>query len=163
MTEQSSATRSRAPGTVAALAAATALAVAPFTAAHEGLRNKAYLDPVGIPTICYGHTAGVRLGMTATDEQCHAWLRADLAQKARVVLSCTPNLADHVGARKAATDFAFNTGEGAYCRSTLAKKFAAGDIEGGCAGFAAWVYAGGQKLAGLVGRRGDEQAMCLAA
>ena len=55
-----------------ALAVATA-AVAIF----EGYRPQAYADPVGIPTICYGHTAGVRLGQRKTQAECEALLRAD--------------------------------------------------------------------------------------
>jgi lysozyme len=41
----------------AAMAVATALA-----APAEGLRQYAYRDPVGLPTICFGSTAGVKMG-----------------------------------------------------------------------------------------------------
>ena len=40
-----------------ALTLATALAVP-----AEGLRQYAYKDPVGLPTMCFGSTAGVRMG-----------------------------------------------------------------------------------------------------
>ena len=35
----------------------------------EGLRTKAYRDVVGVPTICFGETRGVKMGDTATDAQ----------------------------------------------------------------------------------------------
>ena len=38
----------------------------------EGLRQSAYLDPVSIPTICYGETRGVKLGDTRTKAECDA-------------------------------------------------------------------------------------------
>ena len=44
---------------------------------YEGCQLKAYLDPVGIPTIGYGHTSGVRLGQTITQAQADAFLIAD--------------------------------------------------------------------------------------
>ncbi len=31
-------------------------------ASFEGLRTIAYRDPIGIPTVCFGETAGVKLG-----------------------------------------------------------------------------------------------------
>src|SRR3546814_3539221 len=53
----------------AGLGAALALVVQ-----FEGKVNRAYLDPVGKPTICYGHTGPeVHLSMVATDEQCEPW------------------------------------------------------------------------------------------
>ena len=50
-------------------AIALALAVA-LAAPAEGLRQVAYRDPVGIPTICFGSTRNVHMGDTATVEQC---------------------------------------------------------------------------------------------
>ena len=47
--------------------AALAIAIA---APAEGLRQVAYRDPVGITTICFGSTKGVKMGDTATFEQC---------------------------------------------------------------------------------------------
>jgi lysozyme len=47
---------------IGAITGALALGTS-LVAGFEGLRTRAYLDPVGIPTICYGHTNGVMLGM----------------------------------------------------------------------------------------------------
>ena len=48
------------------LAAAGIAAALPLIIMFEGTRQNAYLDPVSIPTICRGHTGGVKLGQTAT-------------------------------------------------------------------------------------------------
>ena len=40
----------------------------------EDLRLKAYLDIFGVPTIGWGHTNNVKLGMTCTKEQADKWL-----------------------------------------------------------------------------------------
>src|SRR3546814_9371939 len=68
----------------AGLGAALALVVQ-----FEGKVNRAYLDPVGKPTICYGHTGPeVHLGMVATDEPCEQWAAADLLHAAAGVRGC---------------------------------------------------------------------------
>ena len=45
----------------------------------EGCRLKAYKDAVGIPTIGYGHTKGVKMGDTITQAQAEKLLKDDLA------------------------------------------------------------------------------------
>lgn len=37
---------------------------------YEGLRTRAYPDMVGVPTVCFGETRGVKLGDVYTVEQC---------------------------------------------------------------------------------------------
>ena len=44
----------------------------------EGLRLSAYRDAVGVLTIGYGHTGGVRLGQTITHREAELLLSADL-------------------------------------------------------------------------------------
>lgn len=170
MTDDTSAAPSRAPakgGAIAALIAAVVLFLSPLTAAHEGTRHVAYPDfAKKVWTICQGHTGpDVHAGMTATDAQCAVFLRQDLTAKAKAVLACTPNLANHIGPLRAGTDFAFNAGEGAYCASTMAKRFNAGDIAGGCNAFLAWDKArvNGKlvPVAGLAKRRQVERTICL--
>ena len=49
----------------------------------EGCRLEVYLDPVGVPTCGYGHTAGLTksmVGMKITQEQADAYLKVDLAK-----------------------------------------------------------------------------------
>lgn len=61
--------------------------------------------------------------------------------------------------KDALTDFAFNLGIGALKGSTLLKKVNAGLWSGIDKEFERWVYAGGQKSAGLLRRRKEEAKM----
>ena len=51
----------------------------------EGCRLTAYRCPAGVPTIGYGHTAGVRMGQRITQEQAERFLKEDLAKFERMV------------------------------------------------------------------------------
>lgn len=143
-------------GTSAAVLALAAAIVQPW----EGLKLRGYMDPVGIPTICYGHTGPeVRVHDTATLEECKALLEDDLQTAYAGVQSCIRvPMRDHEAA--AFTSMAYNVGVTAFCRSTLARKANAGDMPGACAEMSRWVYAKGFKLRGLVRRRAAERAMC---
>jgi len=44
----------------------------------EGLRLISYRDSVGVWTIGYGHTQGVRQGQTISQQQAQAFLQQDL-------------------------------------------------------------------------------------
>lgn len=132
----------------------------------EGLRTVAYRDPVGIPTICFGETAKVSLGDTATADQCKDMLGARLLEFGRQVDKCTPHTVLPPYRKAAVTSFAYNVGVKAYCSSTLARKLDAGDVKGGCNEFSKWVYATNRsgvriELPGLVSRRAEERTMCL--
>jgi len=146
----------------AALAAACALAVP-----MEGLRTKAYRDPVGIPTICFGSTKGVKLGDVATPEQCKSMLSAEMLQSIDAVDRCVPGLPVNVLA--AFADAAYNLGEKIACdttRSTAARKLKAGDFVGACNELPKWDKAsmpglGLVPLPGLTKRRALERELCL--
>lgn len=145
-------------------ATAVALVMAVGALKHdEGKRNVTYLDIVKVPTACYGHTgAGTgAVGTRHSDAECETLLTDDAQAKERAVLRCTPGLADRPYQLAAATRLAFNIGEGAYCRSTVARRFNAGDWRGGCDAMLAWKYAGGRVIPGLLARRQRERAMCL--
>lgn len=140
--------------------AMSAIAVAYLTMPSEGLRLTAYLDPVGIPTIARGHTGPeVKLGMTVTREQADALLFEDIYKHGQGVKKCVrvPMTQEEFDALN---DFAFNVGVNAACKSSLVKKLNAGDYEGYCNGYSAWVYARGKKLKGLVTRREKTIAWC---
>ncbi|ATQ75098.1 lysozyme [Massilia violaceinigra] len=126
----------------------------------EGLRQAAYLDPVGIPTICFGETKGVRMGQRATLDQCNAMLAASLQLANHAVDDCIrAPLPDY--RRAALVSFAYNVGQTSLCGSTLARKLNAGDTLGGCDELLRWTYAKGIKLPGLVTRRQKERNYCL--
>lgn len=135
-------------------------AAIPLVASFEGLRQAAYLDPVGIPTACFGATKGVRLGQVYTREQCDELLAKDLLEANAGVNSCVRvPLTD--GQRTAFVSFTYNVGRRAFCGSTLVRKLNAGDYVGACNELPRWVYAKGVKLPGLVNRREQERALCL--
>lgn len=128
----------------------------------EGLNLNAYRCPAGVPTIGYGHTAGVRMGQTISEERAEQLLRSDLAAARGEVnrLVAVP-LAPH---QLAALDsFVFNLGAENFRGSTLLKKLNLGDVAGAAEQFDKWVYAtvAGKKtrLPGLVSRRAAEAAM----
>lgn len=128
--------------------------------AYEGVSYVAYKDPVGIPTICFGSTAGVHLGQTATKAQCDALLKEELFLAAEPVQRCiTADLTD--GQYTALVSLSYNAGPKAVCGSTLQKKFNQGDYRAGCDQIKRWVYARGIKLPGLVTRRNEEHALCV--
>jgi lysozyme len=128
---------------------------------HEGEVLVGYLDPVGIPTKCYGDTYDVVVGKTYSSEECLRSLEKQLIAHAKPVLECVPELAEYTDEeRAAAVSLAYNIGTGAFCKSTNAKKSRAGDRPGDCSGFSAWNRAGGTVLPGLVRRRADERALC---
>ena len=125
----------------------------------EGYRPVAYLDPVSIPTICYGHTATARIGQTKTQAECDELLKSDLGEALEAVDRQLPNAPPLV--RAAFGSFVYNVGAGAFNRSTLLRKAMAGDWVGACNELTRWVYAGGRQLPGLVARRQAERELCL--
>lgn len=127
----------------------------------EGLRQVAYNDPVGIPTICFGETKGVKLGQKATVEECKAMLAESLERADQAVMLCTKvTLPDK--RRAALVSFTYNVGGTAYCKSTLLRKLNAGDTVGACDELLRWVTARGVTLPGLVNRREQERSLCMA-
>lgn len=147
---------------VSALAIAAAIA-APF----EGLRQKAYLDPVGIPTICFGSTKGVKIGDEKTVTECKALLTKEMLDAVSTVDTCRPGLPINVLA--AFSDAAYNVGPHIACdtsKSTAARLLAAGDYRGACDNLLKWDKARVAgvlvSLPGLTKRRNAERDVCLA-
>lgn len=137
------------------------LACALCVSGAEGLRTVAYKDPVGIPTICFGETKGVKLGDRKSVEHCEGLLIKRLAEFDRGVSECV-RVALPDTRRAALVSFAYNVGVPAFCGSTLVAKLNVGDIAGACDQMRRWVYAKGVKFPGLVKRREEERALCLA-
>ncbi len=142
-----------------AIMAASLAAATSITAYFEGRSLVGYLDPVGIPTICYGHTATAALGQTLSEEECQQLLAADLGWALSAVDRHLPGAPPLT--RAALGSFTYNVGVGAFERSTLLRKARAGDWVGACHELDRWVYAGGRKLNGLVRRREAERQLCL--
>lgn len=141
----------------AALAAICVACIVPA----EGLRRVAYSDPVGIPTICFGETRGVKLGDRATSEQCKEMLSI------RVVEDFIPGVERCVKRpmppeREAAfVSFAYNVGVGRFCESSVVRKYNSGDAVGACDSLLLYTKAAGITLPGLVKRREQERQLCM--
>lgn len=126
----------------------------------EGRSLLAYLDPVGIPTICEGVTKGVKLGDKRTHAECDEALAHEVRLHAAIVdkyvtVPMSPNT------YAALVSFVYNVGEGNFRNSTLLRKLNVGDKVGACNELNRWVYAKGKKLNGLVERRRQERLLCL--
>lgn len=146
---------------IAAGVAAGALAVAiPVVSWFEGRSNDAYLDPVGIPTICEGITKGVQLGQRKTDTECDALLLEEL-RSALSTVDSKVKVPMPDTRRAALASFVYNVGAGAFSSSTLVRKLNSGDVRGGCDELLRWVLADGKRLPGLVKRREAERELCL--
>lgn len=145
-------------GIAGGIIAAMALAVTTI-ATWEGKRNDPYRDIVGVQTVCYGET---RVAMRRySDAECSSLLIKATGEFMQPVVDCTPVLINMPNQLAAATSLAYNIGASAYCGSTVARRFNAGDLRGGCDGFRSWVMAGGKRVQGLVNRREAERKLCL--
>lgn len=122
---------------------------------------EAYRDIVGVWTACDG-IAYVKPGSKFTPEQCDAMLEAELVKHATGVLKCSPllNAPGRDYQRAAAVSLAYNVGVGAYCSSTVDRRFDAARWAEGCAAFDMWNKAGGRVVRGLAKRRARERETC---
>lgn len=138
-----------------------ALAVG-FVGGKEGVSTKAYKDIVGVPTICFGETRGVKMGDTATMEECKVMLGDALVEFEGNMRACLKN-PDMIPDKPyvAFLSLSYNIGSRAFCGSTVARRANAGDLKGACNAIPAWNRAGGRVVRGLVVRRAEEQRMCL--
>jgi lysozyme len=144
-------------GVLGSVLAACAVA-APVIVQREGWVTKTYADPVAISTVCAGVT-GARPG-TYTDAQCEQMTAQALVQHGVAIAQCLPaNLPTDT--RAAFTSFAYNIGDGAFCKSRVARHANAGELPAACAALSLYVYAGGKQLPGLVARRAEERALCM--
>jgi len=130
----------------------------------EGLRLQAYLDPVGIWTIGYGHTSAagpphVMRNMRLSAWECAKILSNDLGKYEAAVdrLVTVPLSENQFGAL---VSLCYNIGPGAFSRSTVRKRLNERNYAGAADAFGMWVR-GTVKgksvvLPGLVKRRADE-------
>ena len=110
--------------------------------------------------MCYGETKNVKLGQKATKEDCDEKLAERLVEFNDGVNSCvTRELRDNE--RIAFVSLSYNIGVGAFCKSSVVRRFNAGDKVGACDAILMWNKAGGKVVQGLVNRRQKEREMCL--
>jgi len=127
-----------------------------------------YYDPVGFPTIGYGHLlsrvpwAPLGRWSAITEVEADALLEQDMERAAAAVLRLIGvPLTD--GQFAALTDFTFNVGGGNLELSTLRRVINREDYQEAPNQFRRWIFARGVKLPGLVRRREDEIALWLGA
>lgn len=142
------------------LTAAVVAAAVAFIAPWEGTRLEPYRDIAGVWTVCNGET---RVEMRRyTKAECDAMLRdAVNGTYGRAVLKAVPALARRPNQLVASISLSYNIGTDAFGRSTVARRFNAGDWKGGCDAFRMWNRAGGRVVQGLVNRREAERKLCL--
>ncbi|WP_297842962.1 lysozyme [uncultured Roseibium sp.] len=147
--------KTRLVGTLGALVVA-------FVGGWEGLRLVAYKDIVGVPTVCYGETLGVKLGDNHTKVECDAMLLSSLQRHEAGMRKCL-KAPDAIPEKSyvAFVSLTYNIGVGAFCKSTARKRLDAGDVRGACDAATWYTRAGGRKIPGLVNRRSAEHELCL--
>lgn len=121
---------------------------------------RGYDDGVGVWTICWGHTKGITPASRATMAQCEQYLKQDVAiaeaaVRRRVKVPVSQPIFDSL------VSWTLNLGEGNLSKSTMLRRFNAGDYTGGCKEMRRWVYAKGKFFRGLERRRIAESEMCL--
>lgn len=123
---------------------------------YEGCRLTAYHDPVGIPTIGYGHTSGVKMGQTITKAQADAYLIQDVGTAERAVSRYDGTYHWNQNQFDALVSFTFNCGSGNLDKLTANGSRSVQEIS---AKLPSYCKAGGKTLTGLVRRRVDEKAL----
>lgn len=144
---------------------------------------KPYLDSVGIPTACRGLigpkiTAAWKAKVDFTKVECDAMEQEYAQRELAKMRVCVPKpVTDQitVALLLAYSHWSWNTGTNAYCgNTTFHRRLVAEDWEGTCKAMGAWVFVthkgkklncreGGRICPGIVTRRDNEVATCLAA
>lgn len=104
---------------IAALTGATMLggAITGVVQHNEGLSLTAYKDSVGVPTICYGETKGVKMGQRATLSDCQRQLIESAGAHAKALDGLPMQLSDV--ALVGSVDFIYNIGVAGFNSSAV--------------------------------------------
>ncbi len=126
----------------------------------EVLNLTSYEDSTGTWTIGWGHTRGVRPGMTITERTAEELFAEDAEHAQSAVLALgIPLLQSQFDAL---VSLVFNVGPGAISgRSTIGRALRAGDRLAAWRGFTLWIATRGAEF-GLARRRTAEMALFLA-
>lgn len=123
----------------------------------EGYRTDAYLDIVGVPTIGYGETSGVKLGQKTTPERALVQLLKSADDKhATGMKKCMGDIVLHQYEYDAYLNFTYNIGVAGFCRSNTLKLLKQSKYTEACHAMMGWV-----KPKRLRSRREREVQMCL--
>lgn len=120
----------------------------------EGCHLTAYKDPIGIPTIGYGHTKGVKLGQKISQAQADSYLKQDVAASEKAVNALKYSL--NQNQFDALVSFTFNCGAANLKKLTDNNKRTLAQIS---ARIPNYNRASGKVLTGLTRRRAAEKAL----
>ncbi|ENM3868733.1 lysozyme [Vibrio cholerae] len=131
----------------------------------EGCRRSPYVCPAGLKTDGIGNTHNVKDGVKTDEQIAIDWTRNIIDAQNCLASSADVSLMSQ-GQIDAFTSFIFNTGctrfkhnrDGSETR--IYHKIKQGWFVGACNELNYWVYAGGEKFAGLVSRRALETKVC---
>ena len=119
-----------------------------------------YHGKLDVPTIGFGVTEGVKMGMVWTREQADEAFRKELAKhEAAINRIVTVELSQNQF--DALVSLSYNVGIGAVSKSTVLRRLNKGDYTGAAKAFHLFNKAGGGIVAGLVQRRASEAALFL--
>lgn len=126
----------------------------------EGCKLYAYRDSVGVPTIGYGHTKNVKMGMSITQQQAEQFLKEDIVPIEKELNGLCINFSQNQF--DALCSWIFNLGVGNFNNSTLKKKIIAKACDEEITDqIVKWVNAGGKPLLGLKRRRVEDANLFL--
>ena len=126
----------------------------------EGCETTAYDDKTGVWTIGYGHTQGVRKGMTITQKEADDLLRDDL-EKFETFVEKGVSVSINENQFSALVCLCFNIGPKGFGDSTLRRLLNQGDFQGAADQFPEWNKVNRKPWLGLTRRRLAEQALFL--
>lgn len=129
-------------------------------AGWEGYSGNAYQDIVGIWTIGFGTTGGVKQGQRIDPVVALQRKLTDI-QKFEGALKQCVKVPLHQNEYDAYLSLAYNIGPTAFCNSTLVRRLNASDYEGACKEILRWNRAGGEVVQGLDNRRKAEYQQCI--
>lgn len=156
----------------AGLAASTIAMTAANLSKEEGFAPVATherIDPPGVITWCFGRTnyddPTVKVGERFTKEKCEELLREDIPKYAAPVAKCIPSFATMPPHRQMSLiDVSYNGGAGMVCNGSIARKFNAGDVKGGCEAILKYNLVNGKVCdgphCGVGARRRRERDLC---
>lgn len=140
-------------------------------AGEEGLRLSAYRDAAGVPTICNGITAGVRMGDTATPAYCQNALIRELIKHSKPYEQLPYQVP--VNVQIAGLSLTYNIGIGNTLKSGFYADLKKGDWKNACTKIVAWrkvridgvlrdcsLWPWSQKCGGVYNRRVRETQLC---
>lgn len=131
-------------------------------AGWEAFRDTAYNDGVGVQTIGWGSTSGVKPGDKITPDRALVRLAQDAAAIEQQMRACIGDVPLKQSEWDAYVSLGYNIGAGAFCGSTIVRllKQDPPDYAGACRQISRWIYAGGKVLRGLERRRAAERELC---